>query len=80
MAFAAGFDGLERLGALEDVLGRLKHAVPRDFGAEAAGAGERFDDAVGAHAAEEGLVGELRFIRDIIRECHSIGIERVMVV
>jgi len=59
-AVAAGLDGLEGPRALEDVLGCFEEAVAGDVDAEAAGAGEDFDDAVGAHAAEEGLVGEAR--------------------
>jgi len=71
-ALAAGLDGFERAGALQDVLGCFEEAVAGDVDAEAAGAGEDFDDAVGAHAAEEGLVGETG------EGCGAVAVEDVL--
>ena len=55
---AARLNAFQAARTLEDMLGRLEEAVARDLDAKATRAHEDLDDAVGAHAAEQGLVGE----------------------
>jgi hypothetical protein len=49
--YAAGFDGVQRLRYLEDVLRRFVETAPGDLGREAASAGENFCHAAGSHSA-----------------------------